>query len=56
LGLEAQRAAVAAHVAAAHGAVTAEFVEVESGRRKDRMSDVAQERAMPKLSETVNFH
>ena len=36
LGLEAQRAAVAAHVAATHGTVAAEFVEVESGRRKDR--------------------
>ncbi len=36
LGLEAQRAAVQAHVTGAHGAVTAEFVEVESGRKKDR--------------------
>jgi len=36
LGLEAQRAAVAAHVAGAHGAVAAAFVEVESGRKKDR--------------------
>ncbi len=36
LGLEAQRAAVAAHVLAARGVVAAEFVEVESGRRKDR--------------------
>jgi DNA invertase Pin-like site-specific DNA recombinase len=36
LGLEAQRAAVEAHVAGAHGRVCAEFVEMESGRRRDR--------------------
>ena len=36
LGLEAQRAAVEAHVAAMRGTVAAEFLEVESGRRKDR--------------------
>ena len=36
LGLEAQRAAVEAHVAAGRGAVAAEFIEVESGRKKDR--------------------
>jgi DNA invertase Pin-like site-specific DNA recombinase len=36
LGLEAQRTAVAQHVAGAGGVITAEFVEVESGRRKDR--------------------
>jgi len=36
LGLEAQRAAVEAHVAGARGAVAAEFIEVESGRKKDR--------------------
>jgi DNA invertase Pin-like site-specific DNA recombinase len=36
LGLEAQHAAVVAHVAAARGTVAAEFVEVESGRRRDR--------------------
>ncbi|WP_426960394.1 recombinase family protein [Muricoccus radiodurans] len=36
LGLEAQRAAVAAHVEAAHGHIVAEHVEVESGRKKDR--------------------
>jgi len=36
LGLEAQRAAVAVHIAGALGAVAAEFVEVESGRRRDR--------------------
>lgn len=36
LGLEAQRAAVAAHVLAKGGAVAAEFVEVESGKRSDR--------------------
>jgi DNA invertase Pin-like site-specific DNA recombinase len=35
LGLEAQRAAVAAH-AAGRGHIAAEHVEVESGRRKDR--------------------
>lgn len=36
LGLEAQRDAVARHVAGAGGAIAAEFVEVESGRKKDR--------------------
>ena len=35
LGLEAQRAAVAEY-AAAHGAIVAEFTEVESGKRDDR--------------------
>ena len=35
LGLEAQRAAVAAHVLG-RGEVAAEFVEVESGKRADR--------------------
>src|SRR3954453_3709139 len=36
LGLEAQRAAVAAH-AAGRGRIVAEHVEVESGRKKDRL-------------------
>ena len=36
LGLEAQRAAVAAHAASIGGAVVAEFVEVESGRKSNR--------------------
>lgn len=36
LGLEAQRAAVMAHVAAHGMTVAAEFVEVESGKRDDR--------------------
>ena len=36
LGLEAQRAAVAAHVEGARGRIVAEHVEVESGRKKDR--------------------
>jgi DNA invertase Pin-like site-specific DNA recombinase len=36
LGLEAQRAAVAAYVAGAHGTVIAEYEEVESGSRDDR--------------------
>ncbi len=36
LGLEAQRQAVAAHVAQARGELVAEFQEVESGRRADR--------------------
>ncbi len=36
LGLDAQRAAVEAHVAGAHGAVCAGFMEVESGRKRDR--------------------
>jgi DNA invertase Pin-like site-specific DNA recombinase len=36
LGLEAQRQAVAAHVAQAGGEVVAEFREVESGKRADR--------------------
>ena len=36
LGLEAQRAAVEAHAAATNGAIVAEFVEVESGRKTKR--------------------
>ena len=36
LGLEAQRAAVEAHVLGARGQVCSEFIEVESGRRRDR--------------------
>lgn len=36
LGLEAQRAAVAAHVTSTCGRIVAEHVEVESGRKKDR--------------------
>ena len=36
LGLEAQREAVARHVTGAGGVIAAEFVEVESGRKKDR--------------------
>ena len=36
LGLDAQRAAVETHVAGARGAVCAGFVEVESGRKRDR--------------------
>jgi len=36
LGLEAQREAVARHVAGAGGRIVAEFVEVESGKRADR--------------------
>ena len=36
LGLDAQRAAVQAHVAGSRGQVVAEFVEVESGRKRDR--------------------
>ena len=36
LGLDAQKSAVAAHVAAAAGIVHAEFEEVESGKRVDR--------------------
>jgi DNA invertase Pin-like site-specific DNA recombinase len=36
LGLDAQREAVARHVAAAGGEVVAEFQEVESGKRNDR--------------------
>jgi len=36
LGLEAQREAVARHVAIAGGALVAEFTEVESGKRNDR--------------------
>ena len=36
LGLDAQREAVARHVAGAGGRIVAEFVEVESGKRSDR--------------------
>lgn len=36
LGLEAQRQAVARHVAGAQGALVAEFEEIESGKRNDR--------------------
>jgi len=36
LGLEAQRAAVAQHVATTGGRIVAEFAEVESGRKRDR--------------------
>jgi DNA invertase Pin-like site-specific DNA recombinase len=36
LGLDAQRAAVARHVAATAGQVVAEFQEIESGKRNDR--------------------
>ena len=36
LGLEAQLEAVARHVAGTGGVIAAEFVEVESGRKKDR--------------------
>ena len=36
LGLEAQRAAVEAHVAGARSVVAAAFIEVESGRKRDR--------------------
>ena len=41
LGLEAQQAAVQAHVAGTPGRVVAEFIEVESGRKKDRPQLVA---------------
>jgi DNA invertase Pin-like site-specific DNA recombinase len=36
LGLEAQREAVARHVAAASGVIVGEFQEIESGKRNDR--------------------
>lgn len=36
LGLEAQREAVARHVAGAQGIIVAEFQEIESGKRNDR--------------------
>ena len=36
LGLEAQRAAVKAHAATTDGRIVAEFVEMESGRKRDR--------------------
>ena len=39
--MEAQRAAVEAHVAAGRGAVAAEFIEIESGRKKDRPQLIA---------------
>lgn len=41
LGLDAQRAAVGRHVAAAKGGLAAEFVEVESGRKRDRPQPAA---------------
>lgn len=44
LGLEAQKAAVAAHIRADNGALIAEHVEVETGRRADR----------PELSKALN--
>jgi DNA invertase Pin-like site-specific DNA recombinase len=37
LGLEAQAAAAAAHVAAVEDEVVASFVEIESGKRNDRI-------------------
>lgn len=43
LGIEAQRADVARHVAACTGSVIAEYVEVESGKKSDR----------PKLAEAL---
>ena len=67
LGLEAQRAAVAAHVAGTRGAVAAEFVEVESGRKRDRpqlaaaLADCRARRAMlviaklDRLARNVHF-
>ena len=36
LGLDAQRAAVSRHVAAAQGVLVAEFSEIESGKKNDR--------------------
>jgi len=36
LGLDAQRAAVSRHVAAAQGVLVAEFTEIESGKKNDR--------------------
>ena len=36
LGLDAQRAAVCRHVAAAQGVLVAEFTEIESGKKNDR--------------------
>lgn len=41
LGLEAQRHAVETHVASGSSAVVAEFVEIESGRKKDRPQLIA---------------
>lgn len=43
LGLEAQRSAVEAHIAASAGRLLSEFVEIESGKRDDR----------PKLTEAL---
>ena len=45
LGLEAQRDAVATHVASANGKMLREYIEVESGKRADR----------PKLAEALKL-
>ena len=44
LGLEAQRVAVDAHAAGVGGTMTAEFIEVENGRKKEAALGAARAR------------
>jgi DNA invertase Pin-like site-specific DNA recombinase len=53
LGLEAQREAVARHVAAAHGSVIAEFTEVETGTNKRRRPQMSAALAACRLRRAI---
>jgi DNA invertase Pin-like site-specific DNA recombinase len=61
LGLDAQREAVARHLAGHGGELTGEFCEVESGRRSDRpqlaaaISAAKKSRALDRLARNVHF-